>query len=318
MNILAYVKDMDGSSYHRIYNPNARNVSKLATDDLDWCDVLVYSRHCPIPAHVIKGLAQKHKFKVIVDTDDWWFVPDDHPKAEIWNMTKTAFEIESHLSYADSVTTTTNTLKTQIPNNHVYVIPNSIDYGRGQFKYKKQKPSEKVRLLYASTIMNYQNTAIIAGVMKKVKHLPLEIIIAGHHDSPIFDILVDRLTAGGAIPYRFKPFKHATDYMSEYEGDIGLLPSKATKFNSFKSNLKVLEYAALKMPVLVSKNEPYFGLPVNYFTGDNSFISELEKLMDAKERAKAGTELYNFCKKNYKLDYKQREDVYARVLQNGV
>jgi len=49
-----------------------------------------------------------------------------------------------------------------------------------------------------------------------------------------------------------------------YEGDIMILPSKKTDFNRFKSNLKILEAGALKMPIVVSENEPYLGMPVMY------------------------------------------------------
>ena len=227
-----------------------------------------------------------------------------------------SLQIRNHLMNADAVTCTHERLAEEVRslNPNVYVIPNLIDYGKGQFRNRKMQESDKVRLLYASTIMNFSNTAIIAGAMKKIKHLPIEVVIAGHHESPLFDILIKNLTAGGEIPYRLVPWADSKNYMSKYVGDIGILPSKPTQFNSMKSNLKVLEYAALKMPVLVSEADPYLGMPVSYFNGENEFVERITELVENPELRKArGESLYKWCKENYSLKSFNRLDIYKEV-----
>lgn len=282
-------------------NAEVRTTGELKEEDLEWCDILHYSRHSIMSAKFLDSMRSKHGFKIIVDTDDWWEVHKDHPKYEFWKASSLSYQIQSHLMNADAVTCTHQDLASIVPNKNVYVLPNCLNYGKGQFKYRKPKPSDRVRLLYASTVMNYTNTAIIANAMKKLKHLNIEVLIAGHHESPFFDILVKNLT-NGEIPYRFLPWDSTDKYMSNYEGDIGILPSKPTEFNMYKSNLKVLELAALKMPVVVSECKPYLDLPVNYFRGDNSFVEQVTALVeDANLRKERGELLYNFCKKNYNL-----------------
>lgn len=280
---------------------DVRTVRELKEEDLEWCDILHYSRHSLMSAKFLDQMRSKYGFKIIVDTDDWWEVQKDHPLYEKWRKSAVSLQIQSHLLNADAVTCTTERLLDIVPNN-AYVIPNGLNYGKGQFRYRKQKKGDRVRLLYASTVMNYSNTAIIASAMKRIKHLPIEVVIAGHHESPFFDILVSNLTAGGEIPYRFTKWADSESYMLNYEGDIGILPSKPTLFNSYKSNLKVLEFAALKIPAVVSNCDPYLRLPVNYFTGENEFVEQVTKLVESEElRESCGKELFDFCKKNYSL-----------------
>lgn len=280
---------------------DVRHVRELKEEDLEWCDILHYSRHSQMSAKFFDEMRKKYGFKIIVDTDDWWYVPKDHPKYEFWSQSNVPLQIMQHMMNADAVTVTHSDLLSIVPNKNVYVLPNAINYGHGQFEYKEQKSSDRVRLLYASTIMNYTNTSIIANAMKKLSDLNIEVVIAGHHESPFFDILVKNLTAG-KIPHRFTPWADSESYMSNYEGDIGIIPSKPTDFNMYKSNLKVLEYAALKIPVVVSENKPYMGLPVNYFTGENSFVDQIRALVqDAQLRKENGERLYKYCTENYHL-----------------
>lgn len=324
MRILSYVKGLDGSSYHRVFIPNqtinteVRVKNEINEEDLKWCDILHYSRHTQLAAKFLNEMRAKHNFKIIVDTDDWWEVSKDHPKYDYWRKSNVSLQIRGHLINADAVTCTHERLADEVRhlNTKVYTIPNAIDYGVGQFKFRKQKQSNRIRLLYASTIMNYSNTAIIAGAMRKIKHLPIEVVIAGHHESPLFDILINNLTAGKEIPYRLMPWADSKTYMSKYVGDIGILPSKPTQFNSMKSNLKVLEYAALKMPVVVSEADPYLGMPATYFNGENSFVKRITELVeDAELRKDLGKKLYSWCKDNYSIKSmaESRMEIYKQV-----
>ena len=300
---------------------DVRQVRELKEDDLDWCDILHYSRHSHLSAKFLDEMRKKHNFKIIVDTDDWWEVPKDHPKYEFWSKSNISLKVREHMANADAVTCTHEKLadKVRSINSNVFVIPNALDYGKGQFKYRKQKKSDKVRLLYASSLMNYSNTAIIAGSIKKIKHLPVEIVIAGYHESPFFEILVRNLT-GGVIPHRFSNWLPSDEYMYGYEGDIMILPSKTTEFNGYKSNLKVLEAAALKMPIIVSEAEPYLGMPVNYFSGEKQFIEQVEFLVNSKkEREIAGDLLHDVVVKQYSLsNFKQlRTSIYEDIQRSN-
>jgi hypothetical protein len=324
MRVLSYVKNLDASSYHRVYTPNqkldaeVKVVRNITEDDLEWCDILHYSRHSVMAPAFLSSMRDKYNFKIIVDNDDWWEVPKDHPKYEFWTRSNIALQIRHHIANADAVICTNDRLMNETTklNPNCYVLPNALPFGEGQFVYRTSKPADKVRLLYASTVMNYSNTAMIAGAMKKLAHLPIEIVIAGHHESNMFIRLIDNLTAGGLIPHITTPWADAETYMLNYVGDIGILPNKETKFNSLKSNLKAVEYGSMKMPVVVSKCDPYLGMDVDYFSGEKEFINVVTKLVtDQDYRKKRGEDNYRFCKENYDLkNYsKLRKEIYEEV-----
>lgn len=319
MKILSYTKNMDGSSYHRLYMPHSmmdvRDVNMLREDDVKWCDLLIYSRHCPYSPKFLDEQRARYGFKIVVDMDDWWEVHKEHPMSEWWSQSNVSLQIRAHMMNADAVICTHSDLAEIIPNNCVYVIPNGIDYDYGQFR---QRPSGK-GLLYASTIMNWSNTNILSGSANKIRHLDVSYVIAGYHDSPHYSKVILNLVSG-VIPYKTKSWTNVHDYMNTYEGHIGILPSRRSYFNQMKSNLKVLEYAALGIPVVCSREKPYQDLPVNYFSGIKEFASHVERLhMDKAYRERQGDILNEYCREHYHLKkfLDLRLNVYDEIIQRG-
>ncbi len=297
-----------------------RTVSNLKEEDLEWCDILHYSRHVMISPAFISQQAKKYNVKVVVDTDDWWEVGKDHPKYNLWKKSDVGLQIKQHLMYADAVIATSDRLASIVPNKNVYVIPNALAFDVGQFREHELPKSDKVRLVYASSAMNYANTFLIAKAMKKLVDLPIEIVVVGYHEGDVYDIIIQNLTASKQIPYRTIEWTGTENYMEGYQGDILIVPSKATEFNSYKSNIKALEAAALNIPIVVSKAEPYLGLQVNYFSGDNEFISEITRLVQSEEyRKHSAKKNRDFCLENYSLDKwsKERLNIYQKILDDS-
>lgn len=314
---------MDGCSYHRVFMPNnhlgveVRVVSNLTEEDMKWGDILHYSRHVMLSPVFLAEKAKEHNVKIIVDTDDWWQVGKDHPLYLAWKYSNIGPQIIQHMMYADAVTCTSDRLAAIIPNDNVYVLPNTIPFGEGQFRKRELPPSDKVRLLYASSAMNYSNTKIIARAMEKLRDLPIEIVIAGYHEKSVYDIIIENLTAKEKIPYRTIPWSETDNYIDSYQGDILIVPSKITEFNTYKSNIKALEAGMLGIPIVVSKAHPYLDLPVNYFTGDNEFIQQVTRLVDdADYRKSCADTLEAFVKEHYDMNKwsKKRLEVYKEVL----
>jgi len=150
--------------------------------------------------------------------------------------------------------------------------------------------------------------------------LPIEIVVVGYHEGDVYDIIIQNLTASKQIPYRTIEWAGTENYMEGYQGDILIVPSKATEFNSYKSNIKALEAAALNIPIVVSKAEPYLSLQVNYFSGDNEFVSEITRLVQSEEyRKHSAKKNRDFCLENYSLDKwsKQRLNIYQKILDDS-
>lgn len=286
-------------------------VKHLKEEDLQWCDILHYSRNYSVAPEFLDEQRKKFGFKIIVDTDDWWEAPPQHPKYDWWIRSNISLLIRQHLMYADAVTCTTERLAQYVKplNPKVYVIPNGIAYGEGQFAYRKQDTDE---LLYASSVMNYTNTALLKGVLEDVR-----LVIAGYSESKFFDIIIENL----GVPYRTIPWKDSETYMSSYEGGVMILPSKDNEFNSLKSPLKLLEAAALKMPVIVSRAAPYTDeiFPVRYVHGAKEWKAAIRDYKENPDTFKQqGEDLFEYCQK-YHLSVlgKKRLQVYEAV-QRGI
>lgn len=322
MRILSYVKSMDGCSYHRIYQQNnhtdheVRTVSNISEADLEWCDVLNYSRHCLYAPEFLDEMRKKHNFKIVVDTDDCWIVPAWHPHYEYWKNGVLSAQISNHLKNADAVTVTHQRLKHLVEhwkiNDNVIILPNTLPYGEGQYVKPAFAKSDKTRLLYASSPMNYINTKILTRVMKKISHLPIEVIILGANNGKYFQEACKNLTDNGRIPSRVYPWMSVDNYMSVYEGDIMLLPCADSEFMSLKSNMKLLEAAVCRMPVVVSKVDPYMGFPVNYANGEKEWVEQIERLV--KEpfwRHTCGKSLYDHCNEYFNMN--NRKHIYELI-----
>jgi len=153
--------------------------------------------------------------------------------------------------------------------------------------------------------------------MEKLRNLPIEIVIAGYHEGEVYDLIIQNLTAKGQIPHTTIPWTDTEHYIESYKGDILLVPSKATEFNSYKSNIKALEAGLLGIPIVVSKAHPYLDLPVNYFSGDNEFVQQVTRLVeDVEYRNECGMKIEDFVKKNYDMSKwsERRLQVYKEVM----
>jgi hypothetical protein len=193
-----------------------------------------------------------------------------------------------------------------------------LPYGDSQFAYREYKTGDRIRLVYASTIMNYKNTELIAGAMHKLAHLNIEVAILGYQENPLFDQVIDNLTANRKIPFDLVPWADSSSYMLNYGGDIGIIPSKDSKFNKCKSNLKVLEFASQKMPVVCSPFDPYKNIPVSYAANENQWVYQISRLVeDSKLRINEGKRLYMFSKVNYILKPQLRLAIYEQILQRS-
>ncbi len=107
-----------------------------------------------------------------------------------------------------------------------------------------------------------------------------------------------------------------TEYMNFYaNADVTFAPLVPSKFNNMKSNLKVLEAGAKKLPILVSNTMPYsdctYAIKIERQT---DWYKEIKKLTnDPIYRQEVGQANYEWCKANFDLIKinQLREQIYA-------
>lgn len=86
--------------------------------------------------------------------------------------------------------------------------------------------------------------------------------------------------------------------------DIGIVPLRDNLFNRGKSNLRALEYAACKIPVVTSFVEPFKnGLPSMNARSTTEWVDTISKLVESEElRQSYGEDVYNYVKENYNVN----------------
>jgi hypothetical protein len=84
--------------------------------------------------------------------------------------------------------------------------------------------------------------------------------------------------------------------------DIAVVPLIDSDYNKAKSNVGILEFSALRIPVVASPTKNQLNMPISYASSNFEWYQELEKLIkDPKLRRKQGIEQWSFVKKNFNV-----------------
>lgn len=217
--------------------------------------------------HFNLGELQDRGVKIVLDIDDYWQLPKEHFYYRNWIRNNVTSRIMFAMGIADAVITTTELLAAEIRpiNKNVHVIPNALPYGDGQFNMQQAE---------------WTGRALFVGGKSHVWDMPL-------------------------LPesYRYIPGRLPVDrYMRHYEDvNIALAPLIDNHFNSFKSNLKILEAGAAYAACLCSPVDAFMGAPVTY-VGEDEWPEAIEQAMLSPEYSqRAGRLLNEWCREHFDL-----------------
>ena len=267
---------------------------------------------------------KKYGFKLIVDNDDYWHLDASHILFQQYIINSVPQQIINWIQVADLCTCTHERLAEEIYklNTNVEIIPNAIPYGEEQFILDK-KPSDLVRLFWSGSGTHGKDIEILRNPMKRI-NFPVRTIIAGYNEGekPIWDGMIAAFTNGLKLNPTIYNFNQVTEYMAAYcDSDISLIPLVDNKFNSMKSNLKVLETASKKNPAIVSNVHPYKGFyPACHVNSQKDWYYWIKMLVNDKDaRTHYGNALYEYCNKNFNLHEvnKQRFAIYSKLIDNA-
>jgi hypothetical protein len=102
------------------------------------------------------------------------------------------------------------------------------------------------------------------------------------------------------IHHDWVPFTEYPETVQKLGYDIAIVPLIDSEYNRCKSNLAVLEYSAMKIPVVASPTVNQRDLPILYANSNYEWYSALESLIkDAKLRKEQGKKQFNFVTKNF-------------------
>jgi hypothetical protein len=264
---------------------------------------------------------KKYGFKLVVDNDDYWKLDPSHILYERYVLNDVPEQIINWLKIADLCTVTHERLAEEVYayNQNVEILPNAIPYGEEQFKDYKTE-SELVRLFWSGSGTHGKDMEILRNPMKRI-NFPVKTVIAGFNEGekPIWDGMIAAFTNGLKLNPKIYNYNEVTSYMAAYcDSDISLIPLIDSKFNSMKSNLKVLETAAKKNPAIVSNVHPYKGFyPACHVNSQKDWYYWIKLLTkDPDARKSYGNALYDYCNKNFNLHEvnKRRFAIYNKLI----
>jgi glycosyltransferase involved in cell wall biosynthesis len=318
MNILGLTHYTSGCGYHRIILPlgymqdtKAYATNMITQETAQGWDVMLFNRICPYD-HDFETIRKDMGCKIVVDLDDYWKLPPNHINAGFYE--KTAERIERNIAAADLVTVSNEAVAKHARklNNNVVVLPNALPFGLNQYNDFKQD-SQRVRILWAGSVTHEHDLKIIRNPVARLKQYSdkIQMVMAGYNDTDaytksIWDRMFSSFTMGGQLPYMKIHSLMPAEYMAAYEyGDIMVIPLESSEWHSCKSNLKILEAAAKRIPVIVSNVAPYnqdADAPVLWVNKQSDWFEHLKYLINNEEaRKEYGEKLYQWAVSKYNL-----------------
>lgn len=228
--------------------------------------------------------------KWIIDIDDNFFaVTKDNPAQE--NTRLLHDEIILALTLSDGLTVSVSSLKDlyQKYNPNVFVMPNGIDPLEYQNPVGKH---DKVRIGWRGAYGHAQDINLVEDVISHItQDFDVEFVTFG---------VKPNIKVKNHIHQDWVPFLDYPEKVQSLGYDIAIVPLIDSEYNRCKSNLAVLEYSVMKIPVVASPTENQLNMPIRYGNSNYEWYSHLEALItDAKERKSQGKRQFDFVTKEF-------------------
>lgn len=328
MNIIGLTHKESGCGYHRVILPLAfmndinGYVTNFITEDKtdDW-DLLVYNRICQYDINWNKT-KELLGCQVVMDIDDHWELPYNHINYQSYQ--DMGERIERNISQADLVTVTNEALLNKVKQftDKAIIMPNALPYGINQFTDKKEQ-SDKVRIFWCGSVSHENDIKILREPLKRLTG-NIQMVMGGYNDTdPLTKSIWDRMFSMFSGKHSAVKL-HSTSpvsYMNMYDhADIVLIPLEDSEWHGCKSNLKILEAAAKRLPVICSNVAPYnmdADAPVLWVNNQKDWFKYINLLINNPSlRENLGNELYAWATKryNFKEINEQRNAAYKSII----
>lgn len=269
--IIAFGRPTSGVHYHRIIAPLLamgdeaevyifQYIQEVPLELLNKATHFLLSRVSPFgPVKDIKALFdvfRKGGARVMVDVDDWWHFPHDHPNRDTWKENDHEGRCIATMTHADEVWCTGKDLAKKVRryNKNAVIVPNGVDTNSMQWNQPKIK-SDKVRFGYIGGHYHQKDLEMTGLDLSSYESYAVD--IGGYPE-----ILNTKYKLGAEPPNRYGLLYSSID--------VSLVPLIGSDFASCKSNLKLIEAAYTNTAVIVSDVKPYKG----YITRSNAIIAD--------------------------------------------
>lgn len=319
MRILGLSHHQSGCGFHRVVLPMAfmngitgfvTNIPTYEKLEEGW-DIILYNRKSVMDqdwSEVKKQMGSK----IVMDMDDDWILPANHINYNSYVEFKPV--IENNLREAHLVTCTNEILAERIYpfNPNIEIFPNALPYGEHQFTDFKEE-DERVRIFWCGGATHEHDMSILKYPFRRLTDFSskIKMVLGGYTDSDpvskmIWDKMFNSFTANGQLPWARIAGLAPTEYMNLYNyADIMVVPLENSPWHSCKSNLKLLEAASKRIPVVVSKVNPYAldsDAPVFWVEHQSDWYKHLKFLINNKNaREDYGQKIYEWANNKYHL-----------------
>lgn len=231
-------------------------------------DVIVMQMaHFDASLQVFAGLKRYGKPLVAEIDDNYISTPEYNPAFSGYAPGQEFRRIaNSQFEYADAMIVSTPYLREVYShlNDHIYVVPNSIDFRAWNVK-PRSRPG--IRIGWAGGYNHHKDLKIIEPVIKNIlaKHRDVKFSLV--HGAPLHL----REIPGVEFVSKFAPIHQYPRHIAAQDWDIALAPLVDNAFNRGKSNLRWLESGALGIPCVASK-VGYFAETIEH--GIDGFLAD--------------------------------------------
>lgn len=292
----------NGCSYHRQLAPNAllaEHIEVIQTNSIRAIDeqsswdkwkVAQFNAtdpHNQAPVLKYKGL------KIWLDLDDTWYLETTHPFYDMWRRANRVKVTEEFIRTSDVITCASERLCELAvkfnPNTHH--VPNFISPLEPQFQipHRPHDANSPVVFGWIGAKQHVQDLQTIASPLDKIycnREIgnKYRVIYGGYVGGPegpdptsekMAYYLRGNNSKNSELHYGMMPATDHTRYAFMYQNiDVALAPLKDTKYNSYKSELKIIEAGHFGIPVIASDIHPYNKVIEH---GVNGFLCKKEK-----------------------------------------
>jgi O-antigen biosynthesis protein len=294
------------------YKINSKTDPQVAKD-LDFltaeCDMTIAQKF-----HSHGGLALMDYYRNKYPKKKWYTEIDDHvfainpssPAYESYHPGSEGCQIfKEQLQMSNGLIVSTENLRQVYEkiNPNVWVVPNGIDFALWDNIRRPMKRNKKIRIGWAGGGSHVDDLEFIEPAVTKIakKFANVEFVFLGGVPACYKD-----RTKIKAIT-KWYPINEYPQAVADLNLDIALAPLLDNEFNRAKSNLRWLEYSALRVPTIASDVEPFRCID----NGKDGFlvteVDEWEGAMEAMitheaERRAMGVKAYERVKKDYNVE----------------
>lgn len=235
------------------------NVTKDLAFLIDECDMVIAQKfHWYGGLTLMDVLRKQHPTKpFITEIDDNVFAIDKHQQASEAYAPGTEAEaiVKRQIENSTGLIVSTENLKLVMEehNPNVWVVPNAIDFEIWDKLKESKRTNKRIRIGWAGGGAHIKDLEMIVPIVKNIlsKHKNVEFCFLGGVIPELKDL--ERVEAN----YKWYPIDKYPQALKDMNLDIALAPLKDSLFNRAKSNLRWLEYSALKIPTIASDVEPF-------------------------------------------------------------